>query len=556
MTFETMIPPRSETVLEITGEQAADFQSSKDNYLLIQPKCNYTVAKDFSGIDGKFDAVLIQSAVIGNMQKDELVTLIKSAAEKLNKRGTLIFTLDNIAFADNVMAILQGQAPKFKITLTKTELSDAIKDAGVNEYRSLNASRRANVPQGLRDISKTEPLIFCYILVATVEEMPPKYLIQSIIGEKLVCAPVRIHRPNAFLSTEPNIYTASSNVDQPYHIFPKEQYENRIMINQRMTFPTFTNGVKFFDNMKSQGYLYLEEIDDNPVLWEQSYEKTAWINFISVHAIQTSTEFLADFLREYNPHVKVFDNQLQRLLPPRDFDAEFKQENRPTTIFFGALNRDKEFEEILPVLNELAKKYGNKVFFKILARQNLFDSLESDSKKLIGDSRIYEGQFVPYERYERELYTSDIALLPLQDNKFNRAKSDLKFLECAACGVAALASPVVYSEVIKDGENGFIFYDTRQFKQKLETLIENRDKRREMVTAAYEYVKHNRLMSQHYQERLDWYKELFAKLPELTAEAQARIDKEAPRFKDEVPVETVARPAGNSNQLAEIIIPV
>ena len=556
MTFETMIPPRSKTVLEITGEQAADFQSSEANYLLIQPNCKYTVSKDFSGIDGKFDAVLIQSAVIGNLQKDELVALIKSAAEKLNKRGTLIFTLDNIAFADNVMAILQGQAPQFKITLTKKELSDAIKDAGINEYRSLNASRRTNVPQGIREISKTDPLVFCYILVATIEEMPPKYLIQSIIGEKLVCAPVRIHRPNAFLSTEPNIYTTSSNVDQPYHIFSKEMYENRIMINQRMTFPTFTNGVRFFDSMKSQGYLYIEEIDDNPVLWEQSYEKTGWINFISVHAIQTSTEFLADFLREHNPNVKVFDNQLQRLLPPRDFDAEFKQEDRPVTIFFGALNRDKEFEEILPVLNDVAKKYGNKVVFKILARQNLYDSLQSDSKKLIGDSRIYDGQFVPYERYERELYTSDIALLPLQDNKFNRAKSDLKFLECAACGVAALASPVVYSDVVKDGENGFIFYDTKQFAQKLETLIENRDKRREMATAAYEYVKHNRLMSQHYEERLDWYKELFAKLPELTAEAQARIDKEAPRFKDEVPVETVARPAGNSNQLAEIIIPV
>ena len=556
MTFETMIPPRSKTVLEITGEQAADFQSSEANYLLIQPNCQYTVSKDVSDIDGKFDAILIQSAVIGNLPKDELVALIKSAAEKLNKRGTLIFTLDNIAFADNVMAILQGQAPKFKVTLTKKELSDAIKDAGINEYRSLNASRRANVPQGIRDVSKTDPLVFCYILVATIEEMPPKYLIQSIIGEKLVCAPVRIHRPNAFLSTEPNIYTTSSNVDQPYHIFSKEMYENRIMINQRMTFPTFTNGVRFFDSMKSQGYLYIEEIDDNPVLWEQSYEKTGWINFISVHAIQTSTEFLADFLREHNPHVKVFDNQLQRLLPSRDFDAEFKQEDRPVTIFFGALNRDKEFEEILPVLNDVAKKYGNKVVFKILARQNLYDSLQSESKKLIGDSRIYDGQFVPYERYERELYTSDIALLPLQDNKFNRAKSDLKFLECAACGVAALASPVVYSDVVKDGENGFIFYDTKQFAQKLETLIENRDKRREMATAAYEYVKHNRLMSQHYEERLDWYKELFAKLPELTAEAQARIDKEAPRFKGEVPVETVARPAGNSNQLAEIIIPV
>ena len=178
---------------------------------------------------------------------------------------------------------------------------------------------------------------------------------------------------------------------------------------------------------------------------------------------------------------------------------------------------------------------------------------------MVGDTRIYDGQFVPYEKYEQTLYTSDIALLPLQDNKFNRAKSDLKFIECAACGTAVLASPVVYSDVIKDGENGFIFYDMKEFAQKLEILIKNRDKRREMATAAYEYVKHNRLMSQHYEERLDWYKELFAKLPELTAEVQARIDKEAPRFKDEVPVATDQRvytPAGNNRQFEEIIIPV
>ena len=559
MTFETMIPPRSKTVLEVTGEVAEDFQISKDAYLLIQPDCEYTVAKNFDGIDGKFDSILIQSPVIGTLQKNELVDLLKTAAAKLNKRGTLLVTLDNIGFAENIIAILQDQPPKFKVTLTKAELSDAMKDAGLNEYRSLNASRRVNVPQGMREVYKSEPMIFEYILVATAEELPPQYLIQSIIGEKLVCAPVRIHRPNMFLTTEPNIFTTSTNVDQPYHIFPKEQYENRIMINQRMTFPTFTNGVKFFENMKSQNYLYLEEMDDHPVLWEKSYERTGFINFISVHAIQTSTEYLADYLRQFNPHVKIFDNQLQKLLPPRDYDAEFQQEDRPVTIFFGALNRDKEFEEILPTLNELAKKYGKKLAFKFLARQTLFESLESDNKTMVGDTRIYDGQFVPYEKYEQTLYTSDIALLPLQDNKFNRAKSDLKFIECAACGTAVLASPVVYSDVIKDGENGFIFYDMKEFAQKLEILIKNRDKRRKMATAAYEYVKHNRLMSQHYEERLDWYKELFAKLPELTAEVQARIDKEAPRFKDEVPVATDQRvytPAGNNRQFEEIIIPV
>ena len=334
MTFENMIPARSKTVLELTGG-SAEVQTSKEKYLLVQPDCEYTVAKNFEGIDGKFDTILIQSSVIGNLFKDELVDFIKSTADKLNKRGTVIFLLDNIAFADNVMAILQSQAPKFKITLSRAELSEAIKDAGFTEYRSLNAARRANFPSELREVSATDPQIFLYILVATPEEMPPQYLIQSIIGEKLVCAPVRIHRPNMFLCNEPNIFTTSSNADQPYRIFPKEQYENRIMINQRMTFPTFTNGVQFFENMKSQHYLYLEEIDDHPTRWEESYKKTAYINFIGVHAIQTSTDELANYLREFNPNVKVFLNQLNRLLPPRDFNEEFKQEDRPTTIFLA-----------------------------------------------------------------------------------------------------------------------------------------------------------------------------------------------------------------------------
>ena len=41
-------------------------------------------------------------------------------------------------------------------------------------------------------------------------------------------------------------------------------------------------------------------------------------------------------------------------------------------------------------------------------------------------------------------------------------------------------------------------------------------------------------MSQHYMERLEWYRELLARLPELTAEAEKRIEKFVPMFKDEI----------------------
>ena len=555
MTFETFIPPRAKNVLEVTGEVSADFQDSRENFLAIQPACNYTVEKNLSGNDKRFDAIILQNNLIENLSHDELVDLIKNFSAKLEKRGTLIFTLNNISYAENVMAILQGQPLKFKTTLSKVELQQAITDAKLNQLRTMSAGRRLNLPRSLVELAKVDTSVFLHIITATPEELPPKTLIQYSIGENLVCAPIRIHLPNSFFVTEPNISTTSTLSGQPYKIFSAQEFKNRIFINQRISFNTFTKAKKFFDQLTSAGYLYLSEMDDHPILWEKDYKNSGYMNFVSVHAVQTSTKFLADFLGQYNPHVKIFPNQLRRLLPPRNFDAE---KNRPVTIFFGALNRDKEFNELLPILNQFAKDYGKKIAFKILARQQHFNALQAENKILIGDPAQYDAQFVPYARYEDALKTSDIALLPLNDNIFNRAKSDLKFIECANSGAVALASPVVYSDVIKDGENGFIFKDLKDFSNKLKMLIESPAKRREVAENAYNYVKYNRLMSQHYEERLNWYFELLARLPELTKEAQARIEKIAPQFKDEPP--EIPPQQNNSEGFlepnAEIIIPV
>ena len=160
--------------------------------------------------------------------------------------------------------------------------------------------------------------------------------------------------------------------------------------------------------------------------------------------------------------------------------------------------------ELVPILNKFAKQYGDKLAFKILARKNLFDAIDSQNKSFVGNLQQYEGQFVPYDTYEAAIRSSDIALLPLRDNEFNRAKSDLKFIECAANGCVVLASPTVYADVIEEGITGFIYRDGREFANKLNTLIKNRNMRREVAESAYSYVRYERLMSQHYEERLDW----------------------------------------------------
>ena len=561
MTLETFIPPRSKKVLELTGEVEKDFETTKEKFLQIQPACKYVVEKNLSDATEKFDAIIFQSPLIGNLDEKNLTELIKKSAEKLNQHGTLIFKLDNISYAENIDAILKGQPLKFKITLSRVELENSIKNSGANTFRTVNASRKVAVKRGLIEIAETDVAVFAHILSATFDDMPPKTLIQTIIGENFACGPTRIHIPNSFFVTTPNISTISVDSNKSYQLYNAQQFDKRIFINQRVSTNNFAQGLKALRTIVDKGYLYLSEIDDNPIRWKESYEKSDWINFVGVHAIQTSTKYLAEFLSQYNPHVKIFPNHLRRILPKRNFDEEFKNENRPTTIFFGALNRDKDFSELLPTLNEFAKKYGNKLAFRILGRTNLFEQLESENKILVGDKNYYDSQFVPYEKYEENLRASDIALLPLQDNQFNRSKSDLKFIECSANGAVALASPVVYSEVVKDGENGFIFKDLKEFADRLKILIENKNKRREMADNAYEYVLHNRLLSQHYEERLDWYNELFAKLPELTKELNERVEKLIPKFKDEIAREELRaaefKPvAGNSPANAEIIIPV
>ena len=108
MTFETFIPARSKAVLELTGDAPKDFETSREKFMEIQPDCKYVVAAQVDGIKSSFDAILIQSPLIGTLTQKNLVALMKKIAERLKPRGTLIFTLDNIGHADNLVALLEA----------------------------------------------------------------------------------------------------------------------------------------------------------------------------------------------------------------------------------------------------------------------------------------------------------------------------------------------------------------------------------------------------------------------------------------------------------------
>ncbi|HEY9298768.1 MAG TPA: glycosyltransferase, partial [Phormidium sp.] len=158
---------------------------------------------------------------------------------------------------------------------------------------------------------------------------------------------------------------------------------------------------------------------------------------------------------------------------------------------------------------------GDRIRVRVIYDQKFFDALETPHKEF--------ESFCAYERYQEILHSCDIAILPLNPTRFNSMKSDLKFIECAGHGVAVLASPTVYEGSIIEGETGLIYHSVAEFEDKLRKLISDTQWRQNIAQNAYNWVQNNRLLSQHYRQRRDWYLKMREELPRLNAELKSRV---------------------------------
>jgi glycosyltransferase involved in cell wall biosynthesis len=335
-------------------------------------------------------------------------------------------------------------------------------------------------------------------------------LLQSLCGVPEISA-VRVEEPNGFCAAVPGV-RAVTQTERFVDFRTARPGEEKVLILQRIVLdPAKEAGTvrRFLD----QGYLLVAEMDDDPAYWPK-HEAGRNFTFRCCHAIQTTTEPLAAVLREYNPNVAVFPNQLAALPPPRTYA------DGPPTLFFGAINREDDWRPLMPALNRVLGELGDRVRTRVVFDRPFFDALETPHKSF--------EPWCSYERYHAVLRACDVGFLPLADTRFNGMKSDLKFLQCAAHGVAALASPPAYGDSIADGETGLLFRGEAELADRLRALVGDADLRRRLAARAYEWVRGRRMLAQHFRPRYEWYAALRDRLPRLTAELLQRAP-EVPR---------------------------
>ncbi len=345
-----------------------------------------------------------------------------------------------------------------------------------------------------------------FLVRATKSPIKSRLFIQTFIAAAAGCARIRVYEPSNFTSTIPGTRNINILRNQPINMGMALPAEEKVFIWQRALL-LYPQDIKRQQALLQRNFLIVAEHDDDPYFWPENADNK-FLLFFSSHCIQTSTERLAEHLKQFNPNVKAFANQLAYLPPKRQY-----AERNPVQLFFGALNRQNDWQPLMPALNRILSKHKH-VVAKVIHDREFFDALTTDQKQF--------QPFCPYEEYQATLHTCDIGILPLGDTQFNRMKSDLKFLEYAGHGVAALASPVVYADTILAGETGLIYDSPDDFAEKLDELIVNAPLRQQLADRAYEWVAENRLLSQHYQARREWYLEMRSQLPRLNAELRDR----------------------------------
>ncbi len=270
-------------------------------------------------------------------------------------------------------------------------------------------------------------------------------------------------------------------------------------------------GLHRIRRLLDMGYLVVTEFDDHPVFLEERGLDVADIySFRGVHAVQTSTVPLAEALLPGNPEVAVFPNAIFELPEVINFaDPEHM------TFFFAALNRQADWAPYIGAINEVARAVGGRLHFQVMFDEGFFNALETPHKS-----------FEPlsdYASYRKRLAGAEISFMPLGDTVFNRAKSDLKFIEAGAARVAALASPVVYGNVIQDGKTGLLFRDPGELRAALLRLLAYPEAAKRMAGAARAYVSSQRMLAYQMEARMGWYRKLWERREELNEALRARV---------------------------------
>lgn len=156
--------------------------------------------------------------------------------------------------------------------------------------------------------------------------------------------------------------------------------------------------------------------------------------------------------------------------------------------FSGSISHNENFELIKPAIKQLLTKYSN-------VQLHIVGILDIPQDMKPFENQIVTHDYVDWDKLPALISEVDINLAPLVDSIFNRAKSEIKWIEAALVKVPTVASKIgAFSDAVIDGETGLLAADDEWF-DKLEALVLSPELRQKIAESAYRAVLENCTLS-------------------------------------------------------------
>jgi glycosyltransferase involved in cell wall biosynthesis len=210
--------------------------------------------------------------------------------------------------------------------------------------------------------------------------------------------------------------------------------------------------------------------------------------------IVTSTQYLADELKKYNSRVFLFPNLLDPAIWNTDNEKKRNNTQKLNICCIGTGIMPENLRLIVPAIEYCNKAYGRDIVFHLWGNQKYI----ARNIRELNNVKLTEGK-VPYTKFAVQLQESsfDMAVVPLNDSHFNRAKSNIKYLEYAISGIPAIFSKVEPYKNLPDGKSCILAENSPEdWRSKIVETIENEEVRSRLSSQAFDDVLRNYMLNE------------------------------------------------------------
>lgn len=226
------------------------------------------------------------------------------------------------------------------------------------------------------------------------------------------------------------------------------------------------------------------------------YRRVALDCLRNADALVCSTPRLAEIYSKFNDNVNVIENSLD-FKGDRKFvgwDRVSPRKHKGVRIgWIGGRTHYGDIMMVSPVLRKILEKHPE-------VKLVLVNSALEKSCEALGKPYPFEGlknvlladRSVAINRYAKFMasFGFDIGLAPLVDHNFNRAKSNLRWLEYSAIGIPSVCTRISHFEqTVKHGEDGLLASTLDDWEMHLNALIQLPNLRSNIGRNAYKRVR-------------------------------------------------------------------